>query len=73
MATNIDAPFGLRPHNKLGSTPNSNGMTAYKVQVSATAGSSSAIFQGDMVIPLTNGLRCYGRMSIHRSNWKACF
>ena len=56
MATNIDAPFGLRPHNKLGSIPNSNGMTAYKVQVSATAGSSSAIFQGDMVIPLTNGL-----------------
>jgi hypothetical protein len=56
MATNIDAPFGLRPHNKLGSTPNSNGLTAYKVQVSATAGSSSAIYQGDMVIPLTNGL-----------------
>ena len=56
MATNIDAPFGLRPHNKLGSTPNSNGMTSYKVQVSATAGSSSAIYQGDMVIPLTNGL-----------------
>jgi len=56
MASNIDAPFGLRPYNLLGSAPNSNGLTPYKVQVSATAGSSSAIYQGDMVIPLTNGL-----------------
>ena len=56
MATNIDAPFGLRPHNLLGSAPNSNGLTKYKVQTAATAGSSSQIFQGDMVIPLTNGL-----------------
>ena len=56
MATNIDAPFGLRLHNLLGSAPNSNGLTKYKVQTAATAGSSSAIYQGDMVIPLTNGL-----------------
>jgi len=56
MATNIDAPFGLRPHNLLGSAPNSNGLTKYKVQTAATAGSSSQIFQGDMVIPLSNGL-----------------
>ena len=56
MATNIDAPFGLRPHNLLGSAPNSMGLTKYKVQTAATAGSSSQIFQGDMVIPLTNGL-----------------
>ena len=56
MATNIDAPFGLRPHNLLGSAPNSMGLTKYKVQTAATAGSSSAIYQGDMVIPLTNGL-----------------
>ena len=56
MATNIDAPFGLRPHNLLGSAPNSMGLTEYKVQTAATAGSSSAIYQGDMVIPLTNGL-----------------
>ena len=56
MATNIDAPFGLRPHNLLGSAPNSMGLTEYKVQTAATAGSSSKIFQGDMVIPLTNGL-----------------
>ena len=56
MATNIDAPFGLRPHNLLGSAPNSNGLTKYKVQTAATTGSSSAIYQGDMVIPLTNGL-----------------
>ena len=53
---NIDAPFGLRPYNLLGSAPNNSGLTPYKVQVSATAGSSSLIYQGDMVIPLTNGL-----------------
>ena len=53
---NIDAPFGLRPHNLLGSASNSSGLTAYKVQTAATAGSSSAIYQGDMVIPLANGL-----------------
>jgi len=53
---NTDSPFGLRPHNKLGSAPNSNGMTPYKVQINGVAGSSSAIRQGDMVIPLTNGL-----------------
>ena len=54
--TNIDAPFGLRPHNLLGGAANSTGLTSYLVQVNGTAGSSSAIFQGDMVIPLTNGL-----------------
>jgi len=53
---NTDSPFGLRPHNKLGSAPNGNGLTAYKVQIAGVAGSSSAIYQGDMVIPLTNGL-----------------
>tara|TARA_B100000085_G_scaffold277420_1_gene297806 strand:+ start:780 stop:1391 length:612 start_codon:yes stop_codon:yes gene_type:complete len=53
---NIDAPFGLRPHNKLGSNVNSGGLTPYKVQIAGVAGSSSAIYQGDMVIPLTNGL-----------------
>tara|TARA_R100001509_G_scaffold150645_1_gene109719 strand:+ start:5807 stop:6418 length:612 start_codon:yes stop_codon:yes gene_type:complete len=53
---NTDSPFGLRPHNKLGSSPNGNGLTAYKVQIPGVAGSSSSIFQGDMVIPLTNGL-----------------
>ena len=53
---NTDAAFGLRPHNKLGSNANSSGTTAYKVQIAGTAGSSSAIYQGDMVIPLTNGL-----------------
>ena len=53
---NTDSPFGLRPHNKLGSTPNGNGLTAYKVQIAGVAGSSSSFFQGDMVIPLTNGL-----------------
>jgi len=53
---NIDAPFGLRPHNKLGSNVNSGGLTPYKVQIPGVAGSSSSIFQGDMVIPLTNGL-----------------
>tara|TARA_R100000995_G_scaffold84098_1_gene61762 strand:- start:34 stop:645 length:612 start_codon:yes stop_codon:yes gene_type:complete len=53
---NTDSPFGLRPHNKLGSSPNGNGLTPYKVQINGTAGSSSAIYQGDMVIPLANGL-----------------
>ena len=53
---NTDSPFGLRPHNKLGSTPNGNGLTPYKVQIPVVAGSSSSIFQGDLVIPLTNGL-----------------
>ena len=53
---NIDSPFGLRPHNKIGSTPNGNGLTPYKIQIPGVAGSSSAIYQGDMVIPLTNGL-----------------
>ena len=53
---NTDSPFGLRPHNKLGSAPNGNGLTAYKVQIAGVAGSASAIYQGDMVIPLTNGL-----------------
>jgi hypothetical protein len=42
--SNIDGPFGLRPHNLLGSAANSNGLTSYLVQVSATAGSSSAIY-----------------------------
>ena len=53
---NTDSPFGMRPHNKLGSTPNGNGLTPYKVQIPGVAGSSSSIFQGDLVIPLTNGL-----------------
>ena len=53
---NTDSPFGMRPHNKLGSTPNRNGLTPYKVQIPGVAGSSSSIFQGDLVIPLTNGL-----------------
>ena len=41
---NIDSPFGLRPHNKLGSAPNSNGMTPYKVQINGVAGSSAIYF-----------------------------
>ena len=53
---NTDSPFGMRPHNKLGSTPNGNGLTPYKVQIPGVAGSSSSICQGDLVIPLTNGL-----------------
>ena len=51
-----DAPFGLRPHNLIGNSPNSNGLTRYMVQSTVTAGSSSAIFQGDLVLPLENGL-----------------
>jgi hypothetical protein len=54
--TTVDAPFGLRPHSILGSAPNSMGTRPYVVQSSGTAGSNSAIYQGDIVKALTNGL-----------------
>lgn len=53
---NIDAAFGLRPYRMLGSGANTNGDSVYKIQTSATAGSSSAIYQGSPVIPLANGM-----------------
>ena len=53
---NINASFGLRPYRMLGSTANTNGDTVYYIQTAATAGTSSAIYQGSPVIPLANGM-----------------
>lgn len=53
---NIDAAFGLRPHNMLGADNNSNGLMTFKIQTTGTAGTSSNIYQGSPVIPLANGL-----------------
>ena len=53
---NLDAAFGLRPYKVLGSAANTNGIATYKIQTTATAGTSSVIFEGTPVIPLANGL-----------------
>jgi len=53
---NIDAAFGLRPINMLGSGANTNGVVKYAIQTTATAGTASVIYQGSPVIPLANGL-----------------
>ena len=53
---NINASFGLRPYRMLGSATNSNGDMVFNIQTSATAGTSSVIYQGSPVIPLTNGM-----------------
>lgn len=53
---NIDAAFGLRPINMLGSGANTNGVVKYAIQTTGTAGTSSVIYQGSPVIPLSNGL-----------------
>lgn len=53
---NIDAAFGLRPYRMLGSGANTNGVSKYKIQLTGTAGTSSVIYQGTPVIPLSNGL-----------------
>ena len=53
---NINASFGLRPYRMLGSTANTNGDTVFYIQTAATAGTSSAIYQGSPVIPLSNGM-----------------
>ena len=53
---NINASFGLRPYRMLGSTANTNGDAVFYLQTAATAGTSSAIYQGSPVIPLTNGM-----------------
>ncbi len=49
---NIDAAFGLKPYKMLGAGTNSNGLMTFKLQTSATTGSSSTIFEGTPVIPL---------------------
>lgn len=53
---NINAAFGLRPYRMLGSGANSNGLTKFYIQTAATAGTSSSLYQGMPVIPLTNGM-----------------
>jgi|TARA_B100001778_G_C18465299_1_gene573147 hypothetical protein len=56
---NIDSAFGLRPYKMLGSGPNTNGMSTYKIQTTGTQGVANAIYQGQPVIPLANGLISY--------------
>lgn len=53
---NINASFGLRPYRMLGSGANTNGDMVFNIQTSATAGTSSVIYQGTPVIPLANGM-----------------
>lgn len=53
---NIDAAFGLRPYKMLGNRSTVHSATAYRIQTSATAGTSSTIYQGAPVIPLANGM-----------------
>jgi hypothetical protein len=53
---NINASFGLRPYRMLGSGANTNGDIVFNIQTAATAGTSSVIYQGTPVIPLTNGM-----------------
>ena len=43
--------FGLRPYRKLDGTPLVGAQNRYKI----ASGSATAIFQGDLVRPLTNG------------------
>jgi len=53
---NINASFGLRPYRMLGSGANTNGDIVFQIQTAATAGTSSVIYQGSPVIPLSNGM-----------------
>ena len=51
---NIQLAFGLRPISKLGSSSNSTGNSNYSMYAIAN-GNTNAIYQGQMVIPLTSG------------------
>jgi|TARA_R110000744_G_scaffold48986_2_gene106673 hypothetical protein len=53
---NLDAAFGLRPYKMLGEGANTNGVSTYSIQTTATAGTTSVLFEGMPVIPLANGL-----------------
>lgn len=53
---NIDASFGLRPYKMLGAGANTNGVMSFDIQTTATAGTSSVIYEGTPVIPLANGM-----------------
>ena len=48
---NVSEKFGLRPYRKLDGTPLVGAQNRYKI----ANGSATAIFQGDLVRPLTNG------------------
>ena len=53
---NTNAAFGLRPYNLVGSATNSTGYTRYAIQTVAVAGTTSSLFTGQVVIPLSTGL-----------------
>lgn len=53
---NIDAAFGLRPYRSAGGRTTTQGCTAYKVQTAGQAGTSSSLYQGQLVIPATTGV-----------------
>ena len=48
---NVSEKFGLRPYRKLDGTPLVGAQNRYTI----ASGQTTAIFQGDMVIPLANG------------------
>jgi hypothetical protein len=48
---NINGAFGLRPVNMLGSGPNANGLTEYRI----ASNNTNKIYQGSPVIPLATG------------------
>jgi hypothetical protein len=53
---NLDQAFGLRPYKMLGGRPMPHGATAHRIQTSGAAGTTSVLYQGQAVIPLTTGL-----------------
>jgi len=54
---NIDAAFGLRPYERLGSNYNNQGINAYPLNFDGlTTGTTSKIWTGTPVIPLATGL-----------------
>ena len=53
---NTNAAFGLRPYNLVGGATNSTGYTRYAIQTVAVQGTTSSLFTGQVVIPLSTGL-----------------
>tara|TARA_B100001250_G_scaffold335901_1_gene302247 strand:+ start:3263 stop:3880 length:618 start_codon:yes stop_codon:yes gene_type:complete len=54
---NIDAAFGLRPYERVGSNYNNQGINAYPLNFDgASSGTTSKIWTGTPVIPLSTGL-----------------
>ena len=54
---NIDAAFGLRPYERLGSNYNNQGVNAYPLNFDgASSGTTSKIWTGSPVKPLASGL-----------------